>query len=41
MIPTINKPAAATRNKATVIDHIFTITMVDNNFKTAISMTDL
>ena len=41
MIRTINKPAAATKNKATVIDHIFTITMFDNNLKTAMSNTDL
>ena len=41
MILTINKPTRVTRNTATSIDHFITNKVVDTQFKSGISQTDL
>ena len=42
MIPTINKPTRVARQTATVIDHVFTDTIMDNTeIKIAIVKTDI
>ena len=41
MISNINKPTRVTRTTATAIDHIFTDSFIDKNFKTAIFKSDI
>ena len=41
MIPNVNKPTRVTRTTVTAIDHIFTNSFIDKNFKTAIFKSDI
>ena len=41
LILTVNKPTRVTRNTATAIDHIITISVINTEFKTGIIKTDI